>query len=291
MKIFFILIISLYLQAQDILIINSNDKVDKYNESIEAFTKNFHKPYTILNIGNMKNKDIKEYLYAQYPEMVYVVGSKAYQYVYRYIPEREVFFSSIINWKRFPKIDKRYGISNEVYSGMQLTLIKSIFPDIKSIGVIYSKYTTNIVTDLEKNAAKLGINIVSKKISKDSLDTIDLSKIIKNTEAMIIISDPIFLSNQKTVEKMFNISEQNKKPIFAYHKLFINYGAILSISVDNPTIGRQMASIITNHIEDKEIKNIQYPIGTKVIFNKKVADKLGVKYSNNISYVASEIIE
>jgi putative ABC transport system substrate-binding protein len=291
MKIFFILTISLFLYAQDVLVIDSNSKVEKYNESVDAFVKNFHKPYKILNIGTMKSADIKESLYAQYPDIVYAVGSKAYQYAYKYIPEKKIFFSSIVNWKRLPKVDEMFGISNEIYSGMQLTLIKSVFPEIKSIGVVYSKYTKNIVDDLKQNANKLGIKILSKEVTIDSIKNVDLTTLVKHSESMLIISDPIFLSNQTLVEKMFKISSKYKKPIFAYHKLFIKYGAILSISVDNPTIGRQMASIITDCLDDKKIKNIQYPIGTKVVFNKKVAKKLGIKYSKNISYVASEIIE
>jgi len=277
--------------AQSILLMNSSDNVEKYNQAATAFKENFHQPIKMINISDMNTKEIKKYLYDEYPDIIYTIGSKSYQYANRYLPEKTIFFSSIVNWKRLPLSKNQYGISNEVYSGMQLTLIKSIFPKISSIGVIYSKYTKNIVDSLKMNAQKLGIKIVAQEVNKESVKKKDFQPLLKETQALILISDPVLLSEQEVVKDIFKESAKLNKAIFAYHQLFINYGALLTISVDNPTIGRQMATTITDYLQKQKISKVQYPIGTKVIFNKRVADKLGISYNENISFLANEIVE
>jgi ABC-type uncharacterized transport system substrate-binding protein len=52
-----------------------------------------------------------------------------------------------------------------------------------------------------------------------------------------------------------------------------------------------MATTITDYLQKQKISKVQYPIGTKVIFNKRVADKLGISYNENISFLANEIVE
>lgn len=284
-------VFSLFLHAQKILVISSNSEVEKYKETIDGFGKNFDGPFTILDISKMSQNAIKEYLYDEYPDIVYAVGTKAYQYANKYIPERKIYFSSIVNWKRLPIGNERYGVSNELHSGMQLTLIKSIFRDIDTIGVIYSKYTKDVVADLSQNAKSMGINIVSKKIDKDSLKDERLDDILERTQAVLLIADPVLLNDEKAVKNLFDLSRKHKKPIFAYHELFIKYGATLAISVDNPTIGRQISAMIQSTLRCENIKKIQYPAGTKVIFNKKAAKEMGLKYSKNISLISTKVVE
>jgi putative tryptophan/tyrosine transport system substrate-binding protein len=289
--IFIISIFTLFLYGDKILIINSNGEVGKYKETVDAFKNSFTKPFKTIDVSKMDTNEIQEYLYDEYPDIVYTVGAKAYQYTNKFIPEKKIFFSSIVNWKRLAIDKKRFGVSNELHSGMQLTLIKSIFNDIKTIGVIYSKYTKDIVDDLRINGKKMGINIIAKKVTKNSIQNESFDNIIHQTEAMIIISDPLFLSDEKVVKNLFTLSKQNKKPIFAYHELFIKYGAVLITSLDNPTIGRQIATMIQSDINKDKIIKIQYPAGTKVIFNKKAVEQMEIKFSNNISFIANKVIE
>lgn len=288
---FIISCITFYLHAQTLLVINSNSDVKKYTEAVDEFSKNFNQPFKILDISHMKSREIRKYLYDEYPDSVYAVGAKAYQYANEYIPEKEIYFSSIADWKKLTLEGKRYGISNELHSGMQLTIVKSIFNNIKTIGVIHSKYTQNIINDLSQDAEFLGIKIIPIKIDEDSVNTIQFEDTVQHSDAMLVIADPVFLNNEKIVENLFRLSKEHKKPIIAYHELFIKYGATLIISADNPTIGRQMASMIESKLNEEPIENIQYPAGTNIILNKRDASLIGVEFTPDISSIATEVIE
>ena len=288
---FFISLFSLLLHAQSILVINSNSNVKKYTEAVDEFGKNFNKPFKTVDISSMNNKEIKKYLYDEYPDIVYTVGAKAYQYANEYIPEKEIYFSSIVDWKKLSLKNNRYGVSNELHSGMQLTLAKSIFNNIKTIGVIHSKYSQNLVNDLRRDGEALGITILPVKIDEDSLKNFRFDDSIKQCDAMMILPDPLFLNNEEAVKAVFRVSKEYKKPVIAYHELFLQYGATLVISVDNPTIGRQIASMIESHIHNEVIEKIQYPAGTNIIFNKKEALLIGVDFNQESSSFVSEVLE
>jgi putative tryptophan/tyrosine transport system substrate-binding protein len=292
MRVLFLLtLLTFFLQAQTVLVINSNSNVKKYNDAVEEFGKNFHSPFKTLDISDKNTQEIKNSLYDEYPDIVYAIGAKAYQYANHYIPEKEIYFSSIVDWKRMGINDHHYGVSNELYSGMQLTLIKTIFSDVKTIGIVYSQHTQNMVHDLTQNGSELGIRINSIKIDKESVPSIAFDDFIGENDAILIIPDPLFIQNEKGVETLFASAKRGKKPIIAYHELFLHYGATLVISADNPTIGRQIAAMIDEGNTPDRGENVQFPAGTHIIFNKIEGEKIGIPISPDILSIATEIIE
>lgn len=281
-----LLVLNLF--ADKLLVINSNSNIQKYKSVEKSFIENYKGSYEILDLSNLSQKEIKDYLYDEYPDTIYAIGAKAYIYSNMYLPEKTIFFSSIVNYQRFEMSDDRYGVATELHEGMKLTLIKSLFNKTKSISIVYSDFTEDLYNSFKNYAPLLGLEIKGKKISRSG----ELDKaFIEKSDALLLISDPILLKNEKNVIKLFEDMEKLKKPVFAYHKLFIDFGATLVISADNPTIGRQVSLMVNRHNKKKEFKKIQIPIGTNVIFNKKQADKIGLSYDKKGLSVVNEVIE
>ena len=82
---------------------------------------------------------VQDFLYDEYPDLIYCIGTKAYLIAQKFVSERNIVFSSIINWQRLPVTEKTYGVSNELHPGMQMTMYRYVFPAVKRIGVLYSK--------------------------------------------------------------------------------------------------------------------------------------------------------
>jgi ABC-type uncharacterized transport system substrate-binding protein len=289
MRILFILTLFIIsLQADKLLILNSNAQIEKYKSVQKAFIENYKGDFKTLDLSKVSKKQIKEYLYDEYPDTVYAIGTKAYSYANTFIPEKTIFFSSIVNYKRFDIEQNRYGVSNELHSGMHLTIIKSLFSNIGSLGIIYSEYTKDLFENFKRNASSIGLKIKGQKISKNS--SID-KEVLDQTDALLMIADPILLKNKNNVIEIFKQMKILKKPIFAYHELFIKFGASLVISAHNPTIGAQVASMIKQFEAKKDFPKIQIPMGTNVIFNKKTADALGLEYNEQALSVVNKVIE
>ena len=99
MRVVFFIFMAIYcLNAETVLVVNSNSDVKKYTETVEEFSKTFNKPFKTLDISHKNSKEIKKHLYDEYPDIVYAVGAKAYHYTNEYIPEKEIYFSSIVDW-------------------------------------------------------------------------------------------------------------------------------------------------------------------------------------------------
>ena len=289
MKILFTLaLFILNLYADKVLILNSNANIEKYRSVQEEFIKNTKESYEVLDIAKLSQKEIKEYFYDEYPDTVYAIGLKAYKYANVYIPEKTIFFSSIINYSRLDVGENRYGVSNELHSGMNLTIIKSLFHEVQTLSIIYSDYTKDLFENFKSNASKIGVKVIGEKITNDG--SIDIQN-MQQTDGLILIADSLLLKDEQRVIKLFEHMKRIKKPIFAYHDLYIKFGASLVISADNPTIGRQVAHMMQLLNDKKEFIKIQIPIGTNVIFNKKMVESLGVNYNVDALSVVNKVIE
>jgi len=273
----FILFVT-YVHAKTVLVMNSNSGINKYQQTQEAFEKDFEGDFTSIDISQMTQKEIEKYLYDEYPDIVYTIGSRAYQYAYKYIPEKKIFFSSIINWNRLPKKKHFSGVLTELHSEMQLTMIRSIFTNTKIFSIVHSKYTKDIISAFINGAKHVGFEIIAQEV--ESSADVDINKLLNQSDALIVIPDPVVLKNKDMVENIFKIASLQKKPVIAYDKLFFEHGAVLSISVDTPTIGRQVAIMIQNYINKKSTTNIQYPSGTNIVLNKKIVKELDIKFNS-----------
>jgi len=253
-----------------------------------AFSKHIKKDFTRMDIAQMSQNQIKEYLYDEYPDIVYAIGTKAYQYAVKYIPEKKIFFSSIVNYKRLKMGKKRFGVSNELHTGMKLTLIKSLLNKTKTISLIYSRYTKNIYESFKEEAKHVGIQVIGQKIDKDSV--FDMPK-LQSADAFVMIADPILLKDEKKVKRLYSAFKKVNKPIIAYHPLYIKYGAVLILSVDIPTVGRQVASMIQSNMSGNTFTPIQMPIGTKVIFNQGLAKHMKLHYDKSALGIVNKVIK
>ncbi len=284
-----LLFLSLFAETPKVVVINSNDKLEKYSDSYLAFKDDFEGNFSTIVVSDMKSREIKEYLYDEYPDIIYTIGSQAYQYAHLYTPEKEIYFSSIVNWKRLPTTPKTFGVSHELHSEMQLTLIKTLFPEIKKIGVVYSRYTEDLINEFQERGKNLGIEIVAHRVFEGTSDISEFHSFMDNIEALTVIPEPTLFRKESLLKEVLTLAKKRELAIFSYHKLFLDYGAVLIISADNQTTGRQISAMISSR--DRDGEKVQYPAGTNLIFNKRVADNIGLEYNPVLLYMFNEIVE
>jgi len=152
-----VLFLTMAVYSETILLMTSNGKVERYKSMEKSFSEAIQKDFTRIDIGQMSQIQIKEYLYDNYPDIVYAIGTKAYQYANKYIPEKKIFFSSIVNFKRLKMGKNSFGVSNELHTGMKLTLIKSLLSQTKTLSIIYSSYTQTIFESFKKGSTIIAL--------------------------------------------------------------------------------------------------------------------------------------
>ncbi len=273
-----------------ILLINSNASVEKYMTVQEEFEKSASSPVQNVSLENDKT-DIKKLLVYN-PDLVYCIGTKAYSFANQYFNQKYIVFSSIINWLRLPLSDKTYGVSNELHTRMPLMMFRYIFPEIKKIGMLYSEqYTVQWFEKAKEQAKELEIDIVGKTVSDKDQAEAALKQLLPDIKALWLISDPLVMPEKNYLYKILKICDADKIPVFSYHEAFAEIGAVLIISVDDPTIGRQAAGIAAELLSGSNpAEKVQFPAGSHITLNMKKVKEYGLKYNQNALGMVNNII-
>jgi putative ABC transport system substrate-binding protein len=278
-----------------ILLINSDASVEKYEAAQMEFKSTVDSPIKDIDLGEKewKSQEIEDLLYDEYPDLIYCIGTKAYVVANRFLSEKKIVFSSIINWKRLPVNKRTFGVSNELPPEMEITLFRYMFPSIKKIGVLYSdEYNGQWVNQASAQATEMGVEIIGRPVedSKKALST--LRQLLPDMDALWLISDPVILSDKKVLMQLFTECDTRKKAVFSYQEAFAKQGAVLIVSVDNATIGRQAAKIATAVLSGEEItEKVQFPAGSHIIMNLNKAKEYGIEYNTDALASVNQFIE
>ncbi|MEZ4525290.1 MAG: ABC transporter substrate binding protein [Desulfobacterales bacterium] len=274
----------------DILLINSNANVEKYRIVQEEFKKSLAMPVTEIDLGSQEVGE-KELRTAR-ASLVYCIGAKAYSLSSRYLADTPTVFSSLINWQRLSLSPKAYGVSNELNARMPIYMFRSIFPEVKKIGILYSReYTLQWFRDTAEQAGELGIEIVGTTVSgpKDILSGV--KELASQAKALWLIPDPMVMPEKQYLYDILKICQKNRMPVFTYHSAFVELGAVLSVAVDEPTIGRQAAGIAAELLSGKKPQErVQFPAGSDVTLDLKKAEEYGLEYNRNALGLVNNII-
>jgi putative ABC transport system substrate-binding protein len=273
-----------------ILVINSDMGLEKYRTHQEAFKEAIARPVLEINLGDKKWENIsnvEEMLYDEDPDIIYCVGTKAYMIANKYAFKKSIVFSSTINWLRLPTTERTYGVSNELYAGMEITLFRSIFPKVQKIGVLYSKkYTEEWFKNTVSEAKEMGVELIGQATQKKQA-VLALKNLLSKVDAFWLIPDPEIMSDKDDLLNLLKECDTQKKLVFSYHEAFVEFGAALIVSADDPTIGRQVASIVKDILSgNKPDEKVQFPAGTYTILDMKKVYEYGVEYSEDaISWI------
>lgn len=279
-----------------ILVINSDASVEKYRIPQEEFQQVFESPVMLMDLEKEKITvdDLEEIFYDESPDVVYCIGTKSYLMAHKYVGKTPMVFSSILNWLRLPMSDRRYGVSNELHSGMEMMLFRHIFPDIATIGVLYSeKYTAEWFQSASAQAQELGVTLVGHQIEKkESLAAALTALIEQKIDAFWLIPDPAVMSDSQELQIILDRCDARKIPIFSYNEAFTQYGATLSISVDTPTIGRQAAALAASILAKEDVpERVQFPAGSYITLNLKKVTEYHLPYNESALGSVNTILE
>jgi len=203
-----------------------------------------------------------------------------------------LIFSSMINWRRFDMGTHTYGIS-ELPAEMLLFMCRYLFPDIQTLGILYSQHhNRQWFEHAMSQAEEVGITLQGKTIKSSDETAHALKALLPQVDAIWLISDPIVLYDTKQVQNIFTESATNQKPIFAYNALFIKYGAVLTIAADIETMGRQAAGIARDILKQQPIdEQVQFPAGSHITLNLKKVHEYGMTINHAALSSVERIIQ
>lgn len=280
-----------------ILIINSDSNVEKYRQVENEFRHELlNNPVQIIgtSFDKISQPDALEKLIRdENPDLIYSIGSKAYQRADQAKASQPLVFSSVINWQRFVQQSNTHGIANELSLSQELSLMRYLLPDALKVGVIFDpQFTQERIAEARASAKELGITLIEKQISQtDSIETA-VENLLPSIDLLWLIADPGVLRDKATIEQIFSLSEQQRKPIYTYSDAYLSYGASLVVVADIPTIGRQVATLVESILRHEPVsQSVQPPAGSHIILNQCQLAKIKVGYNQDALDSVNQIIE
>lgn len=278
-----------------VLILNSDVSIINYSLAHTGFQSKLPVPENVVDLGSkwVDEEKIKDAIHDINPSVIYCIGTRAYLLAYRFAGNKHLVFSSIINWRRLPMGKNTYGISNELPPSMQLTMYRYFFPEIHKIGILYSKdYNKEWIDIAVKSAKDVGITIMKRAINRQDEVTSVLEELLPKVDVLWLTPDPGVISNTELVEKIFQQSNDVRKPVFSYSEAFADLGATLIISADIPTIGMQAAGIALDLLSNKgSTERVQSPAGSHITINLRQVKKYKIKLNEEALDSVNQVIE
>lgn len=286
-----------FAQSNKVLIVNSEKTVYRYDTIATEFKKVLQQnayPSIEFNLDDHANADadLKLLIQQENPALIYCIGTQAYSLVRNVAPNKKLLFSAAINWRRLDVGGGAYGVANELSSAQELSLLRYFFPTIKTIGLLYNDgFSREYVESIKKDALALGINVINRSINDTQEISEALNELLPKIDMFWIISDPVVLSNKESVRQIFQAAQQQQKPVYAYSDVYIEQGAVLAISADIATIGRQSAGLAMMVDQGKvPAGTVQSPAGSMVTLNKCVLDALKLRFNQDALDSVNKIV-
>lgn len=280
-----------------ILILNSDSTVEKYRQAEDQFRQEIG-DYAgrIVDIDldqTEKPEEVAKVIGDENPDLIYSIGSKAYQLADQSRSQKPLLFSSVINWQRFQRGKNSYGVANELSLSQELSLLRYLLPNAHRIGVLYDpRYSRERVAEARAYAHEVELNLVEQTVNDVDELSGALDSLLPKVDVLWLIADPGVLADRPTIELIFKAGEQRKKPIYTYSDAFVRYGASLVVAADTPTIGRQAANLAESILRHEPIDDtVQAPAGSHITLNLCQLGKLKAPYNQDALDSVNQLLE
>lgn len=257
-----------------VLIVNSNASVPKFKQIEDSFAAAFASGISRLDLGSDSDVDarVRRAMLSQRPDIVFCVGSRAFIAAAAASQRTVLVFSSAINWRRLPLTERSFGVAGELPPAFQFASIRHLFKSLRKLGVLYSdQFNKETAAAAVEAGAEVGIEVLAQSVFRPSDLDEAARKLLPRVDALWVIPDPVVLSSDDSVTRLFARAREAKVPVFAYDDSFIEQGALLAIAPDQGTMGTQAAMIAEDVFSGQGMpRRVVDPAGSEIVLNLKL---------------------
>ena len=206
---------------------------------------------------------------------VVAVAPRALSYLNKKKWKGPLFYSMVLNPGEYvSKGVKLCGVSLNIFSLNQFSMIHIVLPEISRLGVIYNPENNQKWFNGASVFAKIkGITLVPLKVAKAS----DVGKLFSKKpeiDALLFIPDSTVIS-RPLIRYIIKKSYFYSIPAIGYNRFFHESGCAVSFDIDYTAAGVQTARVVELFLEKGECRSIGPDY--KILVNEKVVKTLGVK--------------
>ena len=259
--------------ASDVLIIKDSD-IKPYQDAIRGFRKTCNCSVREMDLSDLET--IEMALKAK-PDAVVALGTRALRRT-RAIRNVPLIYAMVMPFETVDVTGENVsGVSMDIAPAAYLTAMAGLFPDAKRIGVIFNPDQTGLlVREASVVALEKGVSLVLKPVRNPHEAPALLDELRGKIEVLWMLPDATIV-NSEMIDAMLLFSFQQNVPIFSFSKKYVEMGAVAALTIDPQNMGKQAGEMARSLLQDGKGPLRAYAGTPRLIINKKVSAKLGVR--------------
>lgn len=183
------------------------------------------------------------------------------------------------------------GTSDKLPVEEQLKMIRTILPDAKKLGIMYTTSEANSISaiaEYEKLSGDYGFELVTKGISSTADVSLAADDLLSSVDCMTNLTDNTVVASLPTILEKAN---EKKVPVFGSEIEQVKIGCLAAEGIDYIALGKQTGVMAAQILKgEKKASEMNYEIITEPGFyvNTKVAENLGIQIPEDLQNSAVE---
>lgn len=186
------------------------------------------------------------------------------------------------------------GTSDKLPVENQLEMIRTILPDAKKIGIMYSTSEINSVSAIEEYkaaAADYGFEIVESGVSSTADIPLAADNLLEKVDCINNLTDNTVVSSLPII-----LDKAGKKgiPVFGSEIEQVRIGCLATVGLDYISLGEQTGRMAAKVLKgEKKASEMNFEIIEEAAFygNNKVAENLGITIPESLSSTAAGMFD
>ena len=280
--------------AQDIVILKSHD-LEPFNQAMAGFVAACHMRITEYDLRGSKKEEssIIQRLTAAKPRLIVAIGPLAAQVTRERLQDIPSIFVMVSNPSRHGLQGTNLaGVSLDIPVQLQLVMYKSLVPALKTLGVIYDPEKTGpMVMEARGIADSLGFHLLASPVSSHKAVPAALRSLLGKIDALWMVPDETVVTPE-SFKFMLLTTFENNLPFVTVSDIFVEAGALASLSPDYTDVGRQGCQLATD-IESGRLHSAEArvvpPAKVNLAINLKTASKIGLTLPPEVIQSANKV--
>ncbi len=172
----------------------------------------------------------------------------------------------------------------------EIELIKTILPNIQRLGLLYNSGETNSLQTIKLIKDAIGNQLTIIEATPTSTNNVAeaVKYLIGKVDAIYVPSDNVVFS---ALPKVIELSLQYKIPVFSSDPDSVREGFLACVGYTQYEVGKTAGKLLVKILNGDKFLKVQKPKQYEIVFNKVVAEKMGIKIPKLISGSETKIIE
>ena len=280
--------------AQDIVVLKSHN-LEPFNQAIAGFVAACPMRITEYDLRGTKKEEssIIQRLTTAKPRLIVAIGPLAAQVAREHLQNIPLIFVMVSNPPKHGLHGANLaGVSLDIPVQTQLAMYKSLVPDLKTLGVIYDPAKTGtMVLEARGVVATLGLQLLAAPVSTPKEVPAALRSLLGKIEALWMVPDDTVVTPD-SFKFLLLTALENNLPFVTVSDIFVEAGALASLSPDYTEVGRQGCQLATD-LESGRLRladaMVVPPAKVNLAINLKTAGKIGLRLPPEVLQSANKV--